>query len=112
MARKQRGLALLKQVYQEMYSAVGDEAEPLQILQAAQLLIDLSDDPHKYSKIDEGTSHSNYYSSETWAKIENQAWEILANERINANSDDRDFERSWQSRLRSQKLREGNSDAN
>lgn len=110
MSSKRRGLALLSQVYEELYSSLGEDAEPLQLLEAAQILIDLADDPHKFSKIDEGRASSNYYSWDTSSKIEAACWDILAKERINSNLDDRDFERGWQARLRSRSLREGISD--
>lgn len=101
----------MKEVYEELYATLGDDAEPLELLEVAQMIIDLSDDPYKFSAIEESQVRANYFSADTWQRLSNQAWDILANERINANLDERDFERGWQRRLQSEKLREGNRNA-
>lgn len=110
MTKPRKGLALLSRVYEELYASLGEDAEPLKILEAAQLLIDLSENPHKFSEIEDGFSSPTYYSGDTSRKIGEACWEILANERINANADDLDYERIWQNRLRSRYLRKGNVD--
>lgn len=80
--KKRQGLDLLKKVYAELYTELGDDIDDIDLLEAAQLLIDISNDERRVELDGEWQARSGYYSRDT-SYIENAPWLILKNELAN-----------------------------
>jgi hypothetical protein len=80
--KKKKGLDLLKKVYAELYDQLGNDVDDIDLLEAAQLLIDISNDERRVELEDEWRGSSGYYSRDI-SYIEHAPWLILKNERSN-----------------------------
>lgn len=81
--RKARGFELLRQVYDELYSQLGEEYSPTELLQAAQTLIDVTDEEYVSENAKVESHRSGYFSHETDRMLANRAWWVLENEQRN-----------------------------
>ena len=78
--RRARGLGLLRQVYAELYAQLGDEYSPLDLLRAAQALIDVTKSEYTSKSYQDGLHHPGYYSHAVDTMIGYQPWCLLENE--------------------------------
>jgi hypothetical protein len=83
-----RGLDLLRQVYDELYANLGDEFSAAELLQAAQTLIDVTNEEYGLSSYQDGQVHPGYYSFEVDKMLQAREWWILKTERSSDDSDD------------------------
>lgn len=80
--KKKQGLELLKKVYAELYKELGEDVDDIDLLEAAQILIDISNDERIIEFDGERIGGTNYYSRDI-SFIEIAPWTILKNERSN-----------------------------
>lgn len=71
---RREGLALLRQVYEELYSQLGDDFSPAELLKAAQTLIDITNEEYSVELFQDGQLHPGYYSYEVDRMIKNRYW--------------------------------------
>jgi hypothetical protein len=83
-----RGLDLLRQVYDELYANLGDEFSAAELLQAAQTLIDVTNEEYGLSTYQDAQVHPGYYSFEVDKMLQVREWWILKTERSAEDSDD------------------------
>lgn len=95
-AKKSKGLQLLKQVYDELYTQLGDDFSPVELLQAAQTLIDVTNTEYAESSVGIDHHYAGYFSFSVDAIIGGSPWLALEYEYGNDHlGDDRfrmDFE--------------------
>lgn len=78
-----RGLDLLRQVYDELYNELGEDYSPIQLLQAAQTLIDVTDEEYVNENYQEVQNYSGYFSHDVYLMLARKAWWVLENEHSN-----------------------------
>lgn len=76
-AGRRGGLGLLRQVYDELYTQLGEDFSPAELLQAAQTLIDITAEEYVQNSYQDGQLHPGYYSFEVDQMIGNRDWWIL-----------------------------------
>jgi hypothetical protein len=79
------GLALLRQVYDELYQQLGEDFSPAELLSAAQTLIEVSDYEYGLETYQDGQTHPGYYSLAVDNMISSRQWWVL---RVEAMADD------------------------
>lgn len=80
IARRARGLDLLRQVYAELHRCLGDDYSPSELLRAAQSLIDISNTEYTNETFQDGIHYSGYYSRSVDAMIEGNPWLVYITE--------------------------------
>lgn len=79
-SNRARGLALLRQVYAELFAQLGDIYSPAELLVAAQTLIDVSSDEYTSKTYQDTLAYPGYYSYSVDMMISERPWFLLANE--------------------------------
>ena len=74
------GLALLTQVYEELYLQLGEDYSPAELLKAAQVLIDVTSEEYGSDEYSDSPTKDGYFSAATDRMITNQPWLILERE--------------------------------
>lgn len=74
-----RGVELLRQVYAELYACLGDVYSSVELLRAAQSLIDLRNQEYSAKTYQDELHYSGYYSHAVDSMIE-RPWLLLENE--------------------------------
>ncbi len=72
-----RGLELLRQVYDELYTQLGDDFSPSQLLQAAQTLIDVTNTEYLDSSSQDEQHYAGYFSFSVDTVIGGAPWLAL-----------------------------------
>lgn len=75
--KKSKGLQLLKQVYEELYAQLGDDFSTVELLQAAQTLIDVTNAEYAESSVDNDQHYAGYFSFSVDVMIGRSPWLVL-----------------------------------
>ena len=76
-----RGLELLRRVYDELYLNLGEDYSAVELLKAAQTLIDVTEEEYGLDTYQDANDHPGYYSFAVDNMIVSRSWWILQNER-------------------------------
>lgn len=81
-AKRRGGFKLLRQIYDELYSQLGDDFAPAELLRAAQTLIEITNEEYATESSHEGHHHSGYFSFAVDYMIVEREWWLLAIEAL------------------------------
>ena len=76
-SKQLRGFALVRQIYDELYTELSEEFSAAELLRAAQMLIETAREEYGDSSFQDGHLHPGYYSFPVDRMIGKQDWWIL-----------------------------------
>ena len=103
-SRRSSGFALLRQVYEELYTHLGEEYSASDLLRAAQTLIEVTDEEYAEASSKDQREQPGYYSFEVDWMFDNRQWWLYDIEQREDHLGDDRLSENYNARQRLKKL--------